>query len=133
MTKLLTITLTVVALTVGFTTDVSAAPSFDSDCVGTQWVIRNRGLEPFLVATPAGDPIGMIELGAVWEPDDNLNSVIISDTVIVRPSCEVFAAAPAKNRLPDTGAGASLALAALALGLVAAGALALRVARTDAE
>lgn len=110
-------------------TSASAAPSFDSDCVGTQWVIRNRGLEPFLVSNPAGAAIGMIEVGAVWEPDDNLTSIIISDTVIPRGRCEVFAPTPTpvRNQLPATGASPTLAVMALAL--MATGAVAWRVGR----
>lgn len=127
MTKLLTITLAAFAFgVVGFSSTASAdAPSFDSDCVGTQWVIRNRGLEPFLVSSPAGEPIGMIEPGAVWEPGDELDSVVISNTVIIRGSCEALAPTPV--RLPATGT--SLTLAMMALALMATGAAALRVSQ----
>lgn len=130
MFKLLSI-LTIAAIS-AFTlsTTASAAPptlSFDSDCVGTQWVIRNRNVDSFLVATPAGEPIGMVEVGAVYEPDDDLASVIIADTVIIRPSCEVLASRPTPRptRLPSTGT--SLNLTMLALALVSAGAVVWRV------
>lgn len=124
-----TLALAAIALGVLIPTSASAAPTFDSDCVGTQWVIRNRGTEPFLVAAPSGAPIGMIEVGATWEPDDNLASVIIADTVIPRGGCEVFASppTPARSQLPATGASSILAL--LAFALTATGALAWRVGR----
>lgn len=125
----LPIAIAAIALGVLIPHSASAAPSFDSDCVGTQWVIRNRGLEPFLVSAPSGAAIGMIEVGAVWEADDNLTSVIISDTVIPRGRCEVFAPTPTpvRSQLPATGA--SPTLAALALLLMATGAVAWRVGR----
>jgi hypothetical protein len=125
MKRLLTIALAVVAFAAfGATTTHADSPSFDSDCVGTQWVIRNRGLEPFNVGTPSGDIYMAVD--AVWAPPANLDSVTISDTVIIRGSCEVFAA---PTRLPDTGAGAQLTLAVLAAALIALGAAALRVGR----
>lgn len=123
--RLTIITLTIAAIAaLTFSATASAAPSFDSDCVGTQWVIRNRGVEPFLVAAPDGEAIGMIELGAIWEPDAGRASVVIADTVIVRPSCEVLA--PIRTQLPATGT--SLVLAVLAFALMVTGAVAWRVA-----
>jgi hypothetical protein len=123
----LTIAIAAAALAVfGFSTTASAqdqgpTPSFDSDCAGTQWVIRNRGLEPFNIGTPAGDIYMAVD--ATWNPTVDLDSVTIADTTIVRPNCGTLAPA----RLPDTGA--SLTLALLAGALVAFGSVALRLGR----
>lgn len=125
--RLTIITLTVAALAaLTFSAPASAqeqgpTPSFDSDCAGTQWVIRNQGLEPFNVGTPAGDIYMAVD--AVWEPTRNLDSVTIADTVIVRPRCEVLAPA----RLPATGSSPTLAV--LAFALLASGAAVWRIAR----
>lgn len=117
-----TIATAAVGLAVLIPSSASAAPpSFDSDCVGTQWVIRNRGPEPFNVGTPSGDIYMAVD--AVWAPPTNLDSVVISDTVIPRGSCEVFAQ---PTRLPATGT--SLNLAVVAAALVATGAAARRFA-----